>query len=157
MISYSVPNHVTPVFYYIISINNFYFSLLYRQVRISHQALIHRMCNLTSLTDRPHDKRLSSVHIACCKYIFHACRICALCRRHVRPCIQLDAKRICNIFFCSKESCCDQNQICIKFRLGTSDITMRPVFSSFLLSNFTVIMPFKLPFLSFKNSLTVVW
>ena len=36
MISYSVPNHVTPVFYYIISINNFYFSLLYRQVRISH-------------------------------------------------------------------------------------------------------------------------
>ena len=99
MISYSVPNHVTPVFIILFPSTIFYFSLLYRQVRISHQTLIHRMCDLTSLTDCPHDKRLSSVHITCCKYIFHTGRICPLCRRHVRPCIQLDAKRICNIFF----------------------------------------------------------
>lgn len=133
MISYSVPNHVTPVFYYIISINNFYFSLLYRQVRISHQTLIHRMCDLTSLTDCPHDKRLSSVHITCCKYIFTLVAYAPSAVDTFVLAFSSTPNASATYFSVPRNPAAIRTRSASSFvsEPGTSDITMRPVFHPF--------------------------
>lgn len=47
--------------------------LLNIQIRITHQAFIYFTCAFTSLSDRFDNQRLSCVHIARCKDIFHVC------------------------------------------------------------------------------------
>ena len=78
--------------------------LLNIQIRITHQAFIYFTCAFTSLSDRFDNQRLSCVHIARCKDIFHVCFKTILLCLHIGSWRQFHLKSIRDVFLCPQEA-----------------------------------------------------
>ena len=82
------------------------------QIRISHQGFIHCLCGFSSFTDCPYYQRLASVHISCCENPRYAGLISFRFCLYVSSCSCCNLKCIGHIFLASKETSCDQHQVC---------------------------------------------